>query len=95
LTVLDVREPTERQTIGLIPGSVSIPLPELTLRIAEIDRNRTVAVHCAGGYRSSIGASLLQSAGFRAVTNVVGGYDAWSLSHPSRDKMREPLSETA
>jgi hydroxyacylglutathione hydrolase len=34
-------------------------------------------VHCKGGYRSIIAASLLQRAGFRNVVNLVGGFDAW------------------
>jgi hydroxyacylglutathione hydrolase len=92
MTVLDVREPMERQSAGVIPGSIGIPLPDLAARIAEVDRTRTVAVHCKSGYRSSIAASLLQSAGFQSVANVVGGYDAWALSRPSADNAREALS---
>ena len=38
---------------------------------------RPIAVHCKGGYRSMIAASLLQRAGFRHIINVSGGFDAW------------------
>jgi hydroxyacylglutathione hydrolase len=37
-------------------------------------------VHCKGGYRSSIAASILQAAGFPKVGNLSGGYDAWKLT---------------
>jgi rhodanese-related sulfurtransferase len=36
-----------------------------------------VAVHCKGGYRSAIAASLIERAGFANVMNVIGGFDAW------------------
>jgi glyoxylase-like metal-dependent hydrolase (beta-lactamase superfamily II)/rhodanese-related sulfurtransferase len=81
-TLIDVREPSERSA-GFIPGSISIPLPELQKRSHEIDRHVTVFVHCKSGYRSSIATSLLQSEAFPTVVNVTGGYDAWKLSFPS------------
>jgi rhodanese-related sulfurtransferase len=78
-TLLDIREASERAA-GFIPGSISIPLPELQERLAGLDRSAPIAVHCRGGYRSAIAASLLQAAGFEEVVNVTGGYDAWALS---------------
>jgi hydroxyacylglutathione hydrolase len=47
---------------------------------AQLDPERTVAVHCKGGYRSAIAASLLRRAGFRQVVNVSGGFDAWKAA---------------
>ncbi len=79
-TILDVREATEHAS-GAIPGAVSIPLPDLKSRISELDPANTVVVHCKGGYRSSCAASILQSAGFPAVVNLTGGFDAWQLAH--------------
>jgi hydroxyacylglutathione hydrolase len=76
-TLVDVRERSERSG-GFIPGSVSIPLPELRKRLSEIDRATTVFVHCKGGYRSSIATSILLQAGFPTVGNLTGGYDAWT-----------------
>jgi rhodanese-related sulfurtransferase len=78
--VLDVRETHERSE-GFIPGSISIPLPELAQRLGELDRRAGIAVHCRGGYRSAIASSLLQAAGFEHVVNVTGGFDAWELLH--------------
>jgi len=39
-----------------------------------------MVVHCKGGYRSSIAASLLRRAGFRDIANLIGGFDAWKTS---------------
>jgi rhodanese-related sulfurtransferase len=79
--VLDVRERSER-IAGAIPGSVSIPLPQLQARLGELDPKTPLLVHCKSGYRSSIATSLLQSRGFVEVINMTGGYDAWALSFP-------------
>ena len=79
-TVLDIRETSER-SLGAIPGSKSIPLPELSEHLDELNRDEPIAVHCRGGYRSAIAASVLQAAGFNDVINVTGGYDAWALAH--------------
>ena len=76
--VVDVRERSERLG-GTIPGSVSIPLAELPKRLSELEPTRITVVHCKGGYRSSVASSILQKAGFAAVANLTGGYDAWAL----------------
>jgi rhodanese-related sulfurtransferase len=46
-------------------------------RIVELDPDRPTVVYCAGGYRSSIGASVLRSRGFAEVADILGGFDAW------------------
>jgi hydroxyacylglutathione hydrolase len=74
--LVDVRAAHERAT-SAIAGSVSIPLNQLTQRLAEVPRDRPVIVHCAGGYRSSIAASLLQRAGVDRVSEMAGGIGAW------------------
>jgi glyoxylase-like metal-dependent hydrolase (beta-lactamase superfamily II)/rhodanese-related sulfurtransferase len=76
LQVVDVRNPGEAST-GMIDGAVLIPLSALRGRLGELDLSRPIVVHCAGGYRSSIAASLLRSAGAKDVSDLVGGYDAW------------------
>jgi glyoxylase-like metal-dependent hydrolase (beta-lactamase superfamily II)/rhodanese-related sulfurtransferase len=77
--VLDVREVGELSS-GTIEGSVSIPLAKLSSRMAELDREKLLVVHCKGGYRSSIASSLLRRAGFRNIANLVGGFDAWKAA---------------
>jgi len=73
--VLDVRTPGEWQQRH-IDGSTNIPLSRLAERLAEVPRNRPVVAMCAGGYRSSIAASLLQRAGFTRVSELTGGIGA-------------------
>lgn len=73
--VLDIRSNIEHAG-GHIAGSLSIPLQHLEERLSEVPANRPVVVHCEGGYRSAIGASLLQKVG-RDVYDLVGGFKAW------------------
>jgi glyoxylase-like metal-dependent hydrolase (beta-lactamase superfamily II)/rhodanese-related sulfurtransferase len=74
--IVDVRAPGERQE-KRIPGSASMPLNHLVERVSELPADRPLLVHCAGGYRSSIAASLLQRHGFRQVGEIAGGIAAW------------------
>ncbi len=74
--VLDVRREPEWNSAH-IEGAAWWPLDNFKISAPEIDDDRPVAVHCKGGYRSMIACSLLQRAGFRNVTNVIGGFDAW------------------
>ncbi|WP_433688670.1 rhodanese-like domain-containing protein [Micromonospora carbonacea] len=78
--VLDVRNVGEREQ-GAVAGSLHIPLAELTRRLDEVPADRPVVVHCAGGYRSSVAASLLRSAGRRDVSDLLGGYGAWRAAY--------------
>jgi len=78
-TVVDVRSEKEWKT-GHVSGSVNIPLNHLRERISEIAKDRTLVVHCEGGYRSAIAASLLAGAGRSDVLDMVGGFKAWSAS---------------
>ena len=77
--VLDVRNPRE-WAARHIAGSLNVPLNHLQERIAEIPRNRRIAVHCAGGYRSSIAASILHQHGITCLVELVGGLAAWDLA---------------
>ena len=74
--VLDVRNPREWEQKH-IEGSVNIPLNHLQERLGELPRDRTILVHCAGGYRSAIAASILQQRGFKSVLELAGGLAAW------------------
>jgi hydroxyacylglutathione hydrolase len=77
--VLDVRREPEWDA-GHIEGATWWPLDNFRVSPPEIDHEMALAVHCKGGYRSMIAASLLQRAGFRRVLNVAGGFDGWQQS---------------
>ena len=76
VTLIDVRNPGEREA-GAIPGSQNIPLAQLRVRLDEVPTGRPIVVHCAGGWRSSVAASLLRANGFHDVSDLEGGYQAW------------------
>ncbi|MFI7490489.1 rhodanese-like domain-containing protein [Micromonospora echinaurantiaca] len=78
--VLDVRTAGEREQ-GAVDGSLHIPVAELPRRLDEVPTDRPVVVHCAGGYRSSVAASLLRTAGRTDVSDLLGGYGAWQTLH--------------
>jgi hydroxyacylglutathione hydrolase len=77
--VLDIRNPRE-WTAKHIQGAVNIPLNHLQERIGEIPRDRRIAVHCAGGYRSSIAASILHQYGMTRLIEMAGGLAAWEAA---------------
>ncbi|GGT44510.1 rhodanese-like domain-containing protein [Streptomyces atratus] len=77
--IIDVRTCGERSANGFIEGAMHIPLSELPTRLGEIPADRPLVLHCAGGYRSSIAASLLRHRGFEDVSDILGGYAAWAL----------------
>jgi len=77
--VLDVRAPREREQKH-VAGSVHVPLNHLADRMADLPRDRPILVYCAGGYRSSIAASLLKRRGFPHVGEIAGGIAAWEAA---------------
>ena len=80
LQVVDVRTPGEVEA-GAIPNAISIPVGQLPARLGELDPGRPTVVYCAGGYRSSVAASLLRHNGFADVSDILGGYGAWDDAH--------------
>lgn len=59
--IVDVRNPSEVKQNKIFPSSIAIPLAELRERMAEIPTNKPIAVHCAGGYRSAAGSSIISA----------------------------------
>jgi glyoxylase-like metal-dependent hydrolase (beta-lactamase superfamily II)/rhodanese-related sulfurtransferase len=78
--LLDVRNIGERDT-GHIPGSKHIPLAELRRRLNEIPTDAPIITYCAGGWRSSVAASLLRHHGHTDVSDLLGGYAAWQTTN--------------
>jgi hydroxyacylglutathione hydrolase len=85
-TVLDVRNRSEWQA-GHVPGARHVPLAELPARLHELKGAGPLVVHCQGGSRSAVAASVLRAAGFTDVSNVAGGFGAWLAAgfEPARD----------
>ncbi|MBF6134743.1 MBL fold metallo-hydrolase [Nocardia otitidiscaviarum] len=77
VTLVDIRNPAEHES-GVIPAAVSIPLAQLRSRLGELPTDRPIVVHCAGGWRSSVAASMLRAAGFDRVSDLRGGYREWA-----------------
>lgn len=75
--IVDVREPNEWAS-GHLPGATLIPLGVLASRARELDRTRPIVVVCRSGNRSKTATSYLLENGFRDVTNLSGGVNAWT-----------------
>ena len=82
LQLVDVRNPGEAAA-GMIPGAVNIQVGQLPDRLGELDPAKPTVVYCAGGYRSSVAASLLRQRGFADVSDILGGYNAWEAATQS------------
>ncbi|MGW3356173.1 rhodanese-like domain-containing protein [Streptomyces bungoensis] len=67
----------ERADGRSIEGALHIPLAELAERLGEVPAEGRLVVHCAGGHRSSIAASLIRHSGRTDVYDLLGGYGAW------------------
>ena len=74
--VIDLREAHE-WAAGHIPGAEHQPLGTLAEAVADLPRDTPLAIHCQGGGRSGIGASLLERLGFSDVLDLNGGYRAF------------------
>jgi hydroxyacylglutathione hydrolase len=77
--VLDVRRLTEAEA-GHIRNATVIPLADLAANMQSLNKEETLYVHCAGGYRSVIAGSLLKANGFRHVVNVHNGWNKIKLT---------------
>ena len=73
IKVIDVRKADEFET-GHIKGAENLPLDYINELMEEFPKNEKMYVHCAGGYRSMIAASILKSRGFDDVVNIEGGF---------------------
>jgi rhodanese-related sulfurtransferase len=77
---IDVRAPRERDQ-KYIAGSLGIPLNHLVEKLETLPKGRPLLVYCAGGYRSSIAASLLERNGFDHVCEIAGGMAGWEAAN--------------
>ncbi|MGZ3938416.1 MAG: rhodanese-like domain-containing protein, partial [Flavisolibacter sp.] len=75
VALLDVRRPAEYMSEHVV-GATSMPLDYINDHINLLDKDQTYYVHCAGGYRSMIFASILKARGFNNIIDVKGGFKA-------------------
>lgn len=75
ITVIDVRKPTEYNNARLEKAK-NIPLDFIQKHLAEFDKNQQYYIHCAGGYRSVIAASILKKNGIENIIDIKGGFSA-------------------
>jgi hydroxyacylglutathione hydrolase len=75
LAVVDVRKPTEFAPEH-VAGAANLPLDTINEHLADVNRTTPTYVHCAGGYRSMIAASILKARGFEQIINIEGGIGA-------------------
>jgi glyoxylase-like metal-dependent hydrolase (beta-lactamase superfamily II)/rhodanese-related sulfurtransferase len=73
-TIIDVRKISEFKSEHLI-NAENIPLNELNNHLAEFPKDKPFILHCAGGYRSMIAASILKQRGFDNFVDVIGGFN--------------------
>ncbi len=78
--VLDVRKPSEFEESHLINAD-NVPLDFFSELIQNLDMRNTYAVHCKGGYRSMIAASILEANGANGVIDMMGGFDKIRLTN--------------
>ncbi len=71
-TILDVRKSGEVES-GMIENANHICLSQLQSELHNLDKNKHFTIHCAGGYRSMMAASIMKQKGFAKITNILGG----------------------
>nr|MBS0037592.1 MBL fold metallo-hydrolase [Saprospiraceae bacterium] len=79
IKLVDVRKPGEYQAEH-VDGAVNVPLDFLNEEMDTLSSNEKMYLHCAGGYRSMIAASILKARGFDQLVNVDGGFDQIKLT---------------
>ncbi|AJF05311.1 ArsR/SmtB family transcription factor [Geoalkalibacter subterraneus] len=91
--VIDVRPPEEYQA-GHLPGALSIPLPELRRRLAELPRDREIVAYCRGPYcvLSAEAVEMLRAEGFQAVRMEDGVQEWQQQGLPVEKASRDPRS---
>jgi glyoxylase-like metal-dependent hydrolase (beta-lactamase superfamily II)/rhodanese-related sulfurtransferase len=77
IEVVDVRRPSE-YAVSHVEGAENLPLDYINENMSKFRRDKTIYLHCAGGYRSVIAASILKARGFDNLVNVEGGFSAIS-----------------
>jgi len=75
INIVDVRKPSEYQSEHIVDAS-NVPLDYINEQMDQLNKDTTYHLHCAGGYRSMIMASILKARGYEKLIDVAGGFTA-------------------
>jgi rhodanese-related sulfurtransferase len=75
--IIDVRKKSEFDAEHVV-GAINVPLNEINQHLSQFPKDKPFVLHCAGGYRSMIAASILKQRGWQDFTDVRGGFEAIS-----------------
>ncbi len=89
--ILDVRKASEFDSQH-IEAAVNFPLDFINKNMNQVDRNEKYYLHCQGGYRSVIAASILKARGYGQVVNVEGGFNAIKKTSLNITAYKEPVT---
>jgi len=89
--LLDARRKSEHDSEHLV-GAENFPLDFINQQMSQLDRNKKYYIHCAGGYRSVIMASILKSRGYDNLVNIRGGYKLLSQTGLRRTSYKAPTT---
>ncbi len=89
--LLDVRKESEYDSQH-IEGAENFPLDFINRNMEKVDINTQYYLHCQGGYRSMITASILKARGFEKLVNIKGGFDALKQTQLPLTEYHEPVS---
>jgi rhodanese-related sulfurtransferase len=95
LFVIDVREPSELEENGHVPGAVNIPVKTLADNPALLpgDLDTPIVVYCKSGTRSTYAWTILQMLGYTNVRNMAGGMDGWLGAQLGAEEGLAPAEE--
>ena len=89
--VIDVRKKSEFDSEHVI-GAINVPLNEINQHLSQFPKNKPFVLHCAGGYRSMVAASILKQRGWEDFVDVIGGFDALKKTDIKKSKYVEPTT---
>jgi glyoxylase-like metal-dependent hydrolase (beta-lactamase superfamily II)/rhodanese-related sulfurtransferase len=89
--VFDVRKKSEFDSEHVI-GAINVPLNQINEHLAQFPKDKPFVLHCAGGYRSMIAASILKQRGWEEITDVVGGFKAIAETDVPKSEYRCPTT---
>jgi hydroxyacylglutathione hydrolase len=92
INLLDARKESEYQAQHVV-GATNFPLDFINKNMAQLDIEERYHVHCAGGYRSLIAATILKSRGFDNIVNIIGGYKALEATDLAKTEFVEQVTE--